>query len=129
MRILCSVLAFICSTSSVVAHEMTPTYPKLKPSYVDGLLVASLTMFNARKDVDYFEVGVFDIDWNPIPFATSAKIMKVPQGNRQSFDVYIRKKDEARAVYVCTTSKLRADDASNTVVSSKVCSRVDGALP
>lgn len=129
MRILCSVLAFICFTSSVVAHEMTPTYPKLLPSYVNGLLSAKMTMFNARKDVDYFEVGVFDIDFNPIPFATTNKIMKVPYGGRESFDVYIRKKDEERAVYVCTTSKLRTDVASNAIISSKVCSRVDGALP
>jgi hypothetical protein len=129
MKSLLLVLALLLPAMPVVAHELTPTYPKLKPSYVEGLLVAQLTMFNARKDVDYYEIGVFDVDFRPIPFAAANRILKAPTGQRVTFDVYIRRKDETRAVYVCTLSKLKTDESSNAVVSSKVCSRLDGGLP
>jgi len=130
MRLLAPVCAFILSTAgSASAHEMTPTYPELRPSYVDGLLVAKLSMFNARDDVDYYEIGVFDENWTKIPFATQARIVKVPYGEHSKFEVYIRDEDKKRATYVCTTSKLRSDKPSYAIVSSKVCSRLDGALP
>ena len=129
MKTLFLVSALILATTPVVAHELTPTYPKLRPAYLDGLMVASVTMFNAREDVEYYEVGVFDLDWRPVPFATASKIMKVPYTERESFDVYVRKADQNRAVYLCTTSKLRSDKPSNAVISSKVCSRLDGELP
>ena len=69
-------IAALFLAGKVSAHEMTPTYPNLVPSYVDGLVSAKMTMFNARKDVDYFEIGVFDDEWNPVPFAASAKIQR-----------------------------------------------------
>lgn len=129
MKNLLLVLALLLASTPVVAHELTPTYPKLRPAYLDGLMVATVTMFNAREDVEYYEVGVFDLDWRPIPFATASKIMKVPYTERETFDVYVREKDKDRAIYLCTTSKLRADKPSNAVISSKVCSRLDGELP
>ena len=122
-------LALTFLASSVSAHEMTPTYPQLRPAYVQGILTASMTMFNAREEVEYYEIGVFDIDWRPIPFATASKIIQVKYTDRASFDVYIREQDKDRAVYVCSMSKLRSDKPSNTIISSKVCSRLDGALP
>lgn len=129
MRKLSLIFALLLATTPVVAHEMTPTYPKLGPSYVDGILSAKLSMFNARADVEYYEIGVFTMDWTPIPFATTAKLLKVPRGTHKAFEVYIRKEDEDRAVFVCTMSKLRSDLPSNAIISSKVCSRVDGELP
>lgn len=129
MRILFLIFALMLETNYVVAHELTPTYPKLRPSYVDGLLVASVSMFNARQEVEYYEVGVFTLDFRPIPFATTNAILKVPYGRHQSFDVYIRKEDASRAVYLCTMSKLRSDKPSDAIVASKVCSRLDGSLP
>jgi len=124
-------LALILSlfATSVSAHEMTPTYPQLRPAYVDGLVTTELTMFNAREDVDYYEVGVFTVDWKAVPFATTSKILQVRHTERVSFDIYIRKTDQARATYVCTMSKLRSDKPSNAIIASKVCSRLDGALP
>jgi hypothetical protein len=129
MKSLLLVLALLSPTTPVVAHELTPTYPDLKPSYVDGLLVARLSMFNAREDVEYYEIGVYDESWNKVPFATTDKIAKVPYGEHKSFEVYVRKQDKKRAVYVCTVSKLRSDKPSFAIISSKVCSRLDGALP
>lgn len=129
MKVLSLVFGLFLATTPVVAHELTPTYPELKPSYVDGLLVAKLSMFNAREDVEYYEVGVFDKDWRKVPFATQERIIKVPYGNHKRFEVYIRIEDKGKAIYVCTISKLRSDKPGNAIVSSKVCSRIDGALP
>lgn len=126
MRTLALTVGFILSATSVAAHELTPTYPKLLPSIVDGLLSAKLNMFNARKDVDYYEVGVFTEDMVPIPFATVNQVIKVPTGTSYNFEIFIRKKDKNAAVYVCTISKLRSDKAQNAIISSKVCSKFDG---
>lgn len=129
MRTLALVLGFLLTATSVAAHELTPTYPRLTPSFVGGLLSARLSMFNAREDVDYYEIGVFTVDMVPVPFATTNKIIKVPYGTHYNFEVYIRNKDKGAAVYVCTLSKLRSDRAQNAIISSKVCSRLDGELP
>lgn len=122
-------IAALFLAGKVSAHEMTPTYPPLVPSYVDGLVSAKMTMFNSRKDVDYFEIGVFDDDWNPVPFAATAKILRVPHGSSKTFEVFVRHKDKNRATFICSLSKLRADSSARAIVSSKICSRTDGALP
>ena len=122
-------IAALFLAGKVSAHEMTPTYPPLVPSYVDGLVSAKMTMFNSRKDVDYFEIGVFDDEWNPVPFAATAKILRVPHGSSKTFEVFVRHKDKNRATFICSLSKLRADSSARAIVSSKICSRTDGALP
>ena len=122
-------IAALFLAGKVSAHEMTPTYPNLVPSYVDGLVSAKMTMFNSRKDVDYFEIGVFDDEWNPVPFAATAKILRVPHGSSKTFEVFVRHKDKNRATFICSLSKLRADSSARAIVSSKICSRTDGALP
>ena len=35
-----------------------------------------MTLFNVRRDVEYYEFGVFDAEWNKVPFAMQNKIMK-----------------------------------------------------
>ena len=110
----------------VASHELTPTYPKLHPSYVSGLLTAKLNIFNARRDIEYYEIGVFTFDWTPVPFATTSKILKVPHGTGYSFDIFVRERDRNVAVYVCTLSKLRSDKPNNAIISSKVCSKLGG---
>ena len=122
-------IAALFLAGKVSAHEMTPTYPNLVPSYVDGLVSAKMTMFNARKDVDYFEIGVFDDEWNPVPFAASAKILRVPNGSSKTFEVFVRHKDKNRATFICSLSKIRTDSSARAIVSSKICSRTDGELP
>ena len=122
-------IAALFLAGKVSAHEMTPTYPPLIPSYVDGLVSAKMTMFNARKDVDYFEVGVFDADWKPVPFAATAKIMRVPYGSTKTFEVFVRDEDKKRATFICSLSKLRSDNSARAVVSSKICSRTEAATP
>jgi hypothetical protein len=107
----------------VQAHEMVPTYPKLEQSHMDGLLKATMKMFNKRADVEYYEVGVFDKDLNPVPFVTAYNVFKLDYLSHTVFDIYIRASDRSRAVYVCSRSKLRKDSTTKTAISSMICSK------
>lgn len=107
----------------VQAHEMVPTYPRLEVSHVDGLLKATMKMFNKRADVEYYEVGVFDKDFNPVPFVTAYNVFKLEYLGHVTFDIYIRASDKDRAVYVCSKSKIRKDSNTKTAISSKICSK------
>lgn len=102
---------------------MLPTYPRLQPSYVDDVMQVQMRMFNKRRDVDWYEVAVFDAKWNPVPFVTGYRILKVEYLSHVRFDVYIREADAKRAHYICSQSKLRRDDSEGTVVASRICSK------
>ena len=106
------------------AHEMTPTYPKLTYSHLEGVVKTTMSMFNKRADVQYYEIGVFDKDFQPVPFVTSYNVIKLDYLSKVDFDVYIRKIDASRAVYICSRSKLRKDDKVRTAVSSRICSKI-----
>ena len=108
---------------AVNAHEMTPTYPKLTPSHLDNVYKTTMEMFNKREDVEYYEIGVFDKDMNPIPFVTSYTILQIRYLGHVQFDIYIRKSDVSRAEYVCSISKLRKEDTTTTKITSKICSK------
>ena len=115
--------------SILSAHEMTPAYPVLKPSYVSGVAKAEMSLFNYRSDIQYYQIDVFDADWNNVPFATPYRIMKVEYNQRNDFDVYIRNYNLKQAVYLCSTSKIKRTAGVKTMVSSRICSRLDGARP
>lgn len=117
-------LAICLVTSSAIAHELTPTYPELKPSYIDEVSVMNMKMWNRRNDVQYYEIGVFDKEWEPIPFATPARLLKLEYLEHKSFEIYIRDKDAPRVEYICTTSKQLKVDVQSTGVKSKICSRM-----
>ena len=116
-------MLFMLVSSPLMAHEMTPTYPKLSPSHLDNVYKVTMEMFNKRQDVEYYEIGVFDEEWKPIPFVTSYQVIKLRYLGHVTFDVYIRKSDVSRAEYICSKSKLRKDDGSRTSVSSRICSK------
>jgi hypothetical protein len=103
---------------------MTPTYPVLKPSYIDGVSVTKMKLFNRRNDVEYYEIGVFTSKWEPIPFASTSKIIKIGYNKRKLFEVYIRAADIAKAVYICTESKVYESTEQVTLVSSRICSKI-----
>ena len=115
--------ALLFISFSVHAHQMIPSHPVLKPSHVSGILKAELELFNKRKDVEYYELGVFDADWNPIPFVSAYKVAHVRYLRHLKFDVYIRQNDKDRAEYVCSQSKLRGED-TGTLLASRICSRL-----
>jgi len=109
---------------SLTAHEMLPTYPKFTPSFIEGLYKTNIRMFNKRSDVEYYEVSVWDEEWNPIPFATSSSVLKIPHLGKVQFDLYVRKKDLNSVEYICSMSKLKKENITRTSVATRVCSRV-----
>lgn len=118
------VLTLLLLSSPLLAHEMTPTYPKFGPSHLDGVYKTTMQMFNKRQDVEYYEIGVFDENWESIPFVSAYQVFKIEYLGHVMFDVYVRKKDVERVEYICSMSKLRKDKTVRTAVSSKICSRI-----
>ena len=106
------------------AHEMTPTYPTLRPSFLPEVYVTSMQMFNKRADVEYYEIGVFDKDFNPVDFVTSYRILNINYLDKVTFDVFIRKSDSERAAYICSRSKIRKQDITRQSVASRICSKI-----
>ena len=119
-------ILLICLSSFVTAHEMTPAYPELKPSHVKGVVKAQMSLFNQREDVKYYMIEVFDKNFISMPFSSPYRIMKLEYKERKNFVVYLRKSDLIRAVYICTTSKVIKQRSSKPVISSRICSRIDG---
>lgn len=81
-------------------------------------------MFNKRQDVEFYEIDVYDNDWNPIRFASQDKIIKIEYLDRASFEIFLRYKDSIKATYICTTSKLKTENIKNTAIASRVCSKI-----
>jgi len=106
------------------AHEMTPTYPVLDSSYIEGVVVAKMKLFNRRQDVEYYEINVFTEDWKSVSFATTDRLLKVDYNKNKMFNVYIRFADVKRTKYICTTSKVFKGGNQKTLVSSMICSKI-----
>lgn len=103
------------------AHEMTPTYPKWEPSHVEGVWKTKLKMFNKRSDVEWYEIGVFDKEWQPVYFVSSYKLIKMPYLSHVEFEVYVSTPDKAE--YICSKSKLKANLDKESMIASRICSR------
>ena len=114
----------LTATSVVRSHEMVPTYPVLQPAFVSGLQKLNMTLFNKRAEVEYYEIGVFTSEWEPVPFVSNYKVFKIPYLSTVTFDVYIRDEDKNRATYICSQSKLRKEQVTRTTDSSRICSKV-----
>lgn len=111
-------------SSAAYSHEMVPTYPELTISHIDGLQKTTMTIFNKRAEVEYYEVGVFTKEWEPIPFVSNYKIYKIPYLSTVSIEIYIRKEDKNRTTYICSMSKLRKKQMTRTAIKSRICSLV-----
>ena len=120
------ILLFLLWSFSTSAHEMTPAYPVVKPSHVAGVVKVEMSLLNSREEIEWYQIELFDLNWTNIHFASSYRIINIGYKERKSFDVYIRKSDMDEAVYLCTTSKVRKTSKSRTLVSSRICSRLDG---
>lgn len=109
----------------VGAHQFTPTYPKLTPSYLEGVLYTQMNIFNRRKDVEYYEIGVFDDNWDSVSFAVlGGKLVNVKYLKSVDLEVFISKKDSSKARYICSISKLPKGLGTEPLVSSRVCSKI-----
>ena len=118
------VLLGVLTHGSVWGHEFTPTYPELKTSYFSEVLMAEMHLFNSRKDVNYYQVSVYDKDWNPVQFATESKIIQMDYLAHKDIEVYVRKKDQEKAHYICTKSKILKGKSTPTLLASRICSKI-----
>ncbi len=119
------IAALVLAISSVAySHEMVPTYPELTISHIDGLQKTTVTIFNKRAEVEYYEIGVFTEEWEPIPFVSNYKIYKIPYLSTVSVEIYVRKEDKDRTTYICSMSKLRKKQVTRTAIKSRICSLV-----
>ena len=117
------VILWLLLCGSVAAHDMTPTYPEWKMSFIPSAKMTTMQIFNKRADVEWYQIGVFDKEWNSIPFVTRYKILNIKHLQRVKFDVYVNKTNAELAEYICSTSKLRGNDDFKPIVESKICSR------
>jgi hypothetical protein len=124
MRRLLTAVAVLLLAATAQAHEWTPTYPKFKPSFLDGIVVTTMSLFNKRKEIEYYDISIFDQEWRPVPFATTSKLVHVSYLETKIIDIYIREVDCERIEYICTESKILTDDTSQTGVTSRICSKV-----
>ena len=77
--------------------------------------------------VAIFDIGktnkkllLFDQNFEEMDFTTKRKIIKIDYQEKVDFDVYLRKSDLDRAVYICTASKILKSNSSRAIVSSIV---------
>lgn len=117
-------LIFLLLGFQAQAHEMTPAYPKFKQSYIDGVSVTKMSLFNRRSDASYYEIGVFTKDWKEVPFASTQKVIKVRYTKRYPFEVYVRNGDLENVQYICTISKILKGAEQISQVASRICSKV-----
>lgn len=122
MKYILTAVAFFCT--SATAHEMTPTYLDMEPSYVDGVYVTTIDLWNRRNDVEYYDISVLDKNWNKIRFATRDRIVKLTYLNRKKIDIYIKEDDVRFVEFICTSSKQLKSDVKSTGVKSMICSRI-----
>ena len=113
------------ASGPVMAHELTPTYPKLTPSYIPGVMSTHVVLWNARQDVNFYKVEVFDADMQPVSFiATGGDLKKVDYLGRAHIEIFVREEDQNKATYICTQSKLKRGSVQRSLVASKVCSKI-----
>ena len=118
------VLLMFFSGMQVNAHQFLPTYPKFETSFVEGIFHTKMELFNKRKEIEYYELQVFDGDWNQVPFASENKIIRMNYLETKKVIVYVKRGDLKRVVYICTESKIKKQDIQSTSISSKICSKI-----
>jgi hypothetical protein len=120
-KLLLGLILFMSGLSH--AHEMVPTYPEWKRGLYPNVVTTTVTIFNKRTDVEYYEIGVFDENWNPIHFVADYRVIQLKYLSSASIDIYIAKENESRVEYICSRSKIRKNDDIRTAISSRICSR------
>jgi hypothetical protein len=108
----------------VNAHQFLPTYPKFEQSFIAGVSHVNMELFNKRKEVEYYELSVFDVDWNALSFASESKLIQIKYLETKKVNVYVRNEDLKRVSFICTESKLKRESTNYTLISSKICSKI-----
>ena len=118
------VLLIVLFGVRVDAHQFLPTYPKFETSFIEGVYYTKMELFNKRKEIEYYELGVFTDDWTLIPFASENKIIRINYLETKKINVYVKREDLKRVVYICTESRIKKQDIQATTISSKICSKI-----
>ena len=119
------IVLFLCLLSGYAnAHQFTPTYPKLTVSHIAGVYKTEMLLFNAREEIRYYSLNVFDEEWNPIKFATESKLIAMDYQERKYVNIYISKTDVKRAKYICSKSKILQSVRNPSIVASRICSKI-----
>ncbi len=118
------VLLLVLLSGYASAHQFTPTYPKLEPSYITGVYKAEMILFNTRKEINYYSLNVFDKDWAPVSFASENKLIHMDYQERKYVNIYISKKDVQNATYICSKSKILQSVRNPSIVASRICSKL-----
>ena len=116
-------LCLLLFNYAVHSHEQTPTYPKWTVSGVSEVKKTQIRLWNSRPDIEYYEIGVFDGNWQPIPFVTAYKIIPVEYLQEVKIDIYIKESNIEETRYVCSLSKLRSSNESQTLLVTRICSK------
>jgi len=118
-------LIILLSGQASLAHDFTPTYPKLETTHMGGVLKASMKLFNKRDDIRYYRVGVYDSEWNKVPFiVTGGNVINVEYLDTKRFDVYIQESKRKEVTYICTKSLTLQDGSTRSIMASRICSKV-----
>ena len=123
MRILI-ILVLVLNGGYASAHQWTPTYPKLKPSHITGVYTTKMELFNARKEISYYSIGVFDKDWKKVPFASTPSLVKVSYLDKRFVEVYLHKNHKNKAHYICSRSKILSSVKDPSIIASRICSKI-----
>ena len=116
-------LCLLLLNVAIHSHEQTPTYPTWKLSGINEVKKTQIRLWNSRPDIEHYEIGVFDGEWQPIPFVTAYKILPIKYLQEKKIDIYIRESNIEEARYVCSLSKLRSNDESQTLLVTRICSK------
>ena len=106
------------------AHQFTPTYPKLLRTYVEGVRVVNMNLFNSRKEISWYSINVFDKDWKSIAFASSSKLINLQHLERKDIEIFIKEEDKDKVTYICSKSKILATVKSPAIIMSRICSKI-----
>lgn len=117
-------IMLLAISSHASAHQFLPTYPKFEPSFIAGVSHAKMELFNKRKEIQYYELSVFDENWNGLAFASESKIIQIGYLETKKINVYVRNEDLKKVEFICTESKLRKEETKQTLISSKICSKI-----
>lgn len=120
------ILLALFFTSAAHGHQFTPAYPELRNSWMPGVWMTELKLFNKREEISYYEFSVFDKEWNAIKFATPQRVQKIPYLVTENIEIYIKDEDVEKALYICSTSKLLKTKGGNfgQAISSRICSKI-----
>jgi hypothetical protein len=120
------VILFLFFIGTVEAHEFTPAYPEMRQSFMAGVWTTELKLFNKRPEIQYYEFGVFDKNWNPVIFATPRRVEKIPYLTTETIEFYIKDENLTDAVYICSRSKIVRSKSPGITphVSSRICSKI-----